>query len=142
MKQHYHEILAALGLPQWFDEHGVPRGIPFAPHEVANIYADQVLLVRIRCQNCGYPFRVAFSESWGGATRERIMRGEAVGDPDSLPRLFDDVADVHYGDPPNIRCCPAGPTMNSEPVRVIEAWELVGFEWRRRPDLEIDLDES
>lgn len=135
MNQRYHELLAALGAPQWFDEHAVPRFIPFAPGECANIYADQVLLVEIRCQACRTPFRVAFSESLASLLVKRI----------TAPRLFDAVAHggPHYGDPPNVACCAAGPTMNSEPIRVIEAWERPDpFEWVRRPELEIALDEG
>ena len=141
MNQCYHELLAALGTPQWFDEHAVPRYIPFAPREVANIYADQVLLVEIRCQGCRTRFKVAFSESLAFLLAERITAAEEI---DALPRLFDAVAHggPHYGDPPNVACCPSGPTMNSEPIRVLEAWERPDpFEWVRRPELEIDLDE-
>ncbi len=29
---------------------------------------------------------------------------------------------IDYGDPPNIRCCDAGPSMNSVPIRVLEYW--------------------
>ena len=29
---------------------------------------------------------------------------------------------IHYGDPPNVRCCDAGPTMNSVMKTVLEYW--------------------
>ncbi|MFW6184041.1 MAG: hypothetical protein ACOC8X_09610 [Chloroflexota bacterium] len=43
-----------------------------------------------------------------------------------------DAGRLHYGDPPNAGCCPAGPTMNSEPRRVLEFYrrsnDRFGFE--------------
>lgn len=30
--------------------------------------------------------------------------------------------EIYYGDPPNIGCCPSGPTMNSIPVKIVEYW--------------------
>lgn len=145
MNQCYHELLAALGTPQWFDEHAVPRFIPFAPREVANIYADQVLLVEIQCQACRARFRVAFSESLSSLLMEHAMTGSPPLPISERARLFGAVArgGPHFGDPPNVACCPAGPTMNSESLRVIEAWERSdAFEWVRRPELEIALDEE
>lgn len=58
---------------------------------------------------------------------------------------------IHYGDPPNVGCCPAGPTMNCWDLRVLEFWErgsksgdgqtdaFDAMQWRRRADLEIEL---
>lgn len=87
----------------WWDERAVPRYDPFSPERVANIYACQAALVEISCQSCGYIFSVAFS--W-----------EYPDDPETL------MANLHYGDPPNIGCCPAGPSMSARTRRVLEFW--------------------
>ena len=56
--------------------------------------------------------------------------------------------DLHYGDPPNSQCCAAGPTMNSEPHRVVEFWKRRSFNetwkphellWERDHSLETDI---
>jgi len=49
---------------------------------------------------------------------------------------------IHYGDPPNVRCCAAGPTMNSDPLLVLEYWERKNFDWVRNPEYEINLDDN
>ena len=33
--------------PKWWDEHDVPRHAEFSPYRVANIYAEEVVLVEI-----------------------------------------------------------------------------------------------
>jgi hypothetical protein len=94
--------------PKWWDEHAVPRYCDFGPEKVANIYADEVALVEIACQNCGRRFQVAFVAD--------LMRHLARGGSDK-PYNRDNLAQairggiIHYGDPPNTGCCPAGPTM-------------------------------
>jgi hypothetical protein len=131
--------------PIWFDENAVPRYVPFAPRECANIYCAEVVLMLVTCQACDHEFNVAL-------TRDRMQSFELNG-----RTLADEIrADViHYGDPPNVGCCPAGPTMNSEPKKVLEYWhrhhsEHVGpdsivanvesyFEWRRESDLEVSI---
>jgi hypothetical protein len=132
MKAYYHDILSRIPEdPTWFDEHGVPRYCAFEPGEVANIYSGEVALVEITCQSCKRPFRVAFSQS----RSERLTRHGA--------KLAQDIRDgrAHYGDPPNVDCCLAGPTMNSEPRRVIEYWtnENADHRWQRDASLEADI---
>ena len=66
-----------------------------------------------------------------------------------VPTLADLARDgtIHYGDPPNIGCCPAGPTMNCWDLAVVEFWNHTplgewkrGLEqWQRVPELERDL---
>lgn len=106
MHHDYSDLRALTPLPPlWFDEYAVPRFVPFQPNFLANIYAKDAVLAEIRCQACDHAFHVAFSH--GANTREPLA--EAI------------VANtLHYGDPPNIGCCPAGPTMNSVPQRVLE----------------------
>ena len=48
----------------------------------------------------------------------------------------------HYGDPPNMGCCPAGPTMNCEDIKILEFWEMVDMRWVRVPELEIESEEG
>lgn len=69
---------------------------------------------------------------------------------------------IHYGDPPNVECCPAGATMNCWDLRVVEFWAS-GFalrkirqpentestmapgeflEWARVAELEIELPDA
>ena len=143
----YHDILSKIGEePQWFDERAVPRFVAFSPDECADIYADEVALAEIRCQGCGRPFRVAFSLSVVSKINAAVQT-----------TLADEIRakELHYGDPPNIECCPAGPTMNSEPVRVLEYWhthdkqyvengvvtDVAGYmKWVRDPTLEVDIE--
>ena len=136
MLQPYHDIVGKLGRPEWWDEAGVPRYVPFQPGEAHDIYADEVALVEIACQNCGKRFLVAFSTS----AMRRLWPAEN-GEP--LPTLADAIKTrgLHYGDPPcwfNANCI-AGSTMNCEDIRVVEFWKTVNLEWERVPELEIDL---
>ncbi len=132
MNRHYDDILDRIPEPPaWFDEHAVPRWGAFAPNRAANIYADEAVLMEIHCQGCGVPFLVCLTSDRMTA-REGHTLAEAVA-----------ARELHYGDPPNIACCAAGPTMNSEPKRVVEFWRrdrtaLVG--WVRKPDLETDIE--
>lgn len=134
MHHHYADIrdfFRSMGHePKWFDEYAVPRYCAFSPRETANIYADEVALVLITCQGCGRPFRVCFSLD----QMDRIMRKRGS--------LADEIRakSLHYGDPPNIGCCPAGPTMNSEPRRVLQYWHKPEFDWIRDPSLEIGIE--
>lgn len=119
--------------PKWFDECAVPRYCDFAPRETANIYAEQRVLAEVDCQNCGRMFRVAFS--WG------VLDGCR-----GVPSLEQDIRDraLHYGDPPNIQCCPAGPTMNSVMRRVVEFWRQAPNVWdfERVTELEVEFEQD
>ena len=101
--------------PLWFDEVGAPRYVPFSPLHAWNIYAREAVLMDIECQACGHAFSVCMTWS-----------SEA---PLSLAAAVRE-ARIHYGDPPNVNCCDAGPTMNSVPKRVREFWNngRVGYE--------------
>ncbi len=132
MNNDYADITERLGAPQWWDEAAVPRYCDFGPNQAANIYAKEVVLLHIECQNCGKAFKVAMSNS-----------GFDVRMVELTPRrIAEAIADgsIHYGDPPNYGCCPAGPTMNSVPRRVLEYWERERMNWRRREDLEVELE--
>ena len=58
----------------------------------------------------------------------------------SLARSVED-GSLHYGDPPNIGCCPSGPTMNCEDLKVLEFWvrSADSFDWERKTELERGL---
>ena len=133
MNAFYEDILALSKQPPlWFDEHAVPRFCKFKPDEVADIYADEVALSLIRCQSCHAEFKVAFSLNSMNYYLQANRR-----------RLWEEITgqSLHYGDPPNVRCCAAGPTMNSEMVKVLEYWQRSEdfFEWERKPELEVEF---
>ena len=133
MHHHYNDITEKIGEePQWWDEHAVPRYCAFEPDACADIYADEVVLLLIACQNCGREFRVAMSTD----SFDVLMNRERLAD------LIKSGA-IHYGDPPNYECCPPGPTMNSEPLQVLEYWrkDRTAFEWKRDSALEVKIGE-
>lgn len=110
--------------PTWFDENAVPRYCSFHPSCVADIYAHNCALVKIACQNCEHQFLVSMSWSFPW----HIKRD---GPPDRL------LAGIGYGDPPNVCCCAAGPTMTSDVLEVLEFWHKTdAFEWRRENQFE------
>ncbi len=47
--------------PQWWDEHRVPGYVEFAPHRVADIYADEAALAEIACFGCLTIYKLACS---------------------------------------------------------------------------------
>lgn len=116
--------------PKWWDENGTPRYCEFAPDEVASFYAEEVALVVIACQSCEREFRVALS-----VDSLTVARGGAW--------LSDAIQEIHYGDPPNVQCCPSGPTMNSVPKRVVEFWSsrsrMADARFVRVPSLEVEI---
>lgn len=138
--------------PLWFDENAVPRYCTFSPKSTAYFYAREAALVLIECQSCATPFKVAFTE-WN--LREELWDDNK----EKIKNISDLISDgsIHYGDPPNIRCCCAGPTMNSVPIRVLEYWyqpvirdegvedgliiDPKATEFRRDPDFEIEIPE-
>jgi hypothetical protein len=133
MNAYYGDILERIAeKPKWWDENAVPRFCDFSPDQVANIYADEVALVEIRCQCCETPFLVAFSY-------RDIEAHEMFGGRRSLAERIKDRS-LHYGDPPRTGCCLGGDTMNSEPHRVLQYWKKAGFrEWEHAIDLEVDI---
>jgi hypothetical protein len=109
MHESYEDITSKLGRPLWWDEVACPRYDPFHPSMCADIYAKEAVLLEIACQNCGHRFMVAMSrgpaDAWMAPFSEQIRDGT-----------------LHYGDPPNLGCCMAGPTMNCEDLRVHQYW--------------------
>jgi len=149
---YYDDILSRIAEePVWFDEHAVPRYREFAPSKVANAYADEAALVEVTCQGCGRPFRVAFAARAPATFFQEDWPAGPIGRAIGKKTL-------HYGDPPNIWCCHAGPSENSEPRKVIQYWRQgdpkyvrvegalrritdprAYFTWTRYPSFEIDI---
>lgn len=160
MHCHYRDLLSRIAEPPLsFDEHAVPRFEAFAPNRVSNIYAREAALVWIACQSCGRRFDVAFSDPMASNSLPEGAQREG-----KRPMIRDHIraGTLHYGDPPNVDCCPAGATMNSVPRQVLEYWvqpyalgEGLGYEkksrgekvilapkaahFQRDPALEIDI---
>ena len=120
--------------PVWFDENGTPRFNAHHPKHAPDIYAREVALLEIGCQECQREFLVQLSSG----PRDRMhafLRGR------KLVTLADKVRDgtLHYGDPPRhgdeVDRCAAGDTMNCIDLRVVEFW-VYEREWRRVPELE------
>jgi hypothetical protein len=110
--------------PKWWDEFAVPRYDAFSPMLTANIYAREVALLLIACQACRTEFPVCMSA--GRELADAIKAGS-----------------LHYGDPPNVRCCPAGPSTNCLDLRVLEYWRRDDrLNWQRDGALEIDLSDA
>lgn len=121
----------------WWDENGTPRFAAHDPKLCPDIYADEVALLEVACQGCDRRFAVQVSMGMRG----RMTAGGAAMSLESIIRS----GVIHYGDPPNVDCCPAGPTMNVWDIRVIEFWTRMlegGYVWSRVPELEINLPDA
>jgi len=118
MHASYFDILSRIdSQPTWYDENGTPRYGPFKPEMCPNMYANEVVLLRIACQYCHMSFDV-----------------EMHSDPFSWVRH---PKHLHYGDPPVHGCEGGGDTMNCDDIAVLEVWHREGFGvWVRYPDLE------
>ncbi len=130
MRHEYDDIRSRIGEPpRWFDEHGTPRYSVFKPTDVPDIYANEAVLFEIACQACAQRFLVALSLS-----RYRLLERPAVRTIAETIRA----GALEYLDPPNVGCCPAGPTMTSDTIRVVEYWHkpAPGRDWARDPALE------
>lgn len=118
-------------IPKWYDTNGVPRYDKFHPELSPNIYATEVVLMEISCQNCGERFMVEmnWSASFDG------LRG--------ITPLHKQIKkkSIHYGDPPShIKTDHAGSTMNCDDLRIKEFWTREdSLDWKRVKKYEIQL---
>ena len=132
MNHHYSDIRSRIPEPpRWWDENAVPRYCDFAPGEVANIYAEECALVRIACQACGKTFDVCISSEPMWKIGAALTLAESI-----------EVNALSYGDPPNTQCCPAGPTMSSDTVRVLQYWRRTALDWTRDQSFEVDVSDD
>jgi len=131
MNHHFDDITSRIAeKPSWYDDNGTPRYGAFTPNATPNIYANEAVLLEVACQGCKALFKV--SMAW-------TNYGAYDGD---MRQLIKD-KNLHYGDPPNTGCCASGPTMNSEPIRVLEYWHKssdTGYEWKRDEALEVGIE--
>lgn len=133
MHHHYNDIISRIQeKPEWWDENGVPRYGKFSPDAIPDIYADEAVLLKIRCQQCHTLFDVSLSSS----IYRRIVPGGTDGKVSTRPKLSE-YEYLGYGDPPNSGCCAAGPTMTSETMKVLQFWERSNtLDWVRKWGLE------
>lgn len=132
VKTCYLDIIEKAGSPLWYDENGVPRYVEFHPNLCVMTSAEEAFLVEVVCQGCGTVFRVALT--W--KNEERCIAGHVLPPPDRLTKTGG--SGLHYGDPPNVGCCVAGPTMSSDFHRIIEAWVRSGGQYSQWIKLEQD----
>lgn len=116
----------------WYDMNGVPRYEKFHPSLCSNIYACEVALLRIKCQECDKEFLVSIY--WDGFNKMKSI-SECIDNPSEC--------NIGYGDPPRHGItisetaeCLAGDSMGSITIEVIEFWEKTTcpdffLEWRR-----------
>lgn len=123
MHHHYNDIKKRIKKePKWYDCHGVPRYEDFTPNQSPNVYAREVVLVKIACQYCDEGFLVEIN--WG--YRDYLL---GRGSTDH----------IHYGDPPNHDC--TGDTMNCIDLEIKEFWIRDGYSWKHLKEKEIKLGE-
>lgn len=139
----YEDILSRIDVaPRWWDEHAVPRFCAFSPDQIADIYADECVLLLIECQDCHKPYKVCMSISAISKMMSRMDFNYKMRTSVETHRY------LYYGDPPNAceeDCC-AGATMSSVSIRILEFWERSftpeHWGWRRVPELEIEIEEE
>ena len=136
MKGSYDDILSRIpDAPLWYDENGVPRFEPFAPHWKAEPLAQEAALVEVVCQHCLRAFMVCCSHASARAGGWRLV-AEAISDNGA----------GLYGDPPmhtteaerltGMDGCRIGETMTVIPLRVLEYWRRDAGDWVRDGALE------
>lgn len=133
MKASYRDVLEAAHpkLPLWWDMHGVPRFVPYAPG-LQSIYAREEALLQVSCQGCGRMFEV-------GVYDDPLVGSDVTREGGLMRSGLEAGQELYYGDPPNV-CCRVGATMSSLSRRVIQFWtrgaDSAG-RWVRRPELEL-----
>ena len=147
MKASYTDILSRISeQPKWWDEQGTPRYCDFNPKALTNMYARACALLLIRCQFCHHEFTVAMEVDEKTKEDLNLWRAEQA----KANAQTDDGPDtpptcgflIHYGDPPNIGCCPGGPMANCDDLNVLEFWVYEKWDWQRLTPLEGPLPDA
>lgn len=116
----YDDIISKLGEPLWFSKDGYPRYCKYIPSE-CGVYHKFSALCLVKCQACGKEFKI------GTATNLiDIWYRETQGHIDKNMTELEKIRYVleYSGDPPNVDCCAAGPTMTVEFVSFLEMWKI------------------
>jgi len=123
MRLCYEDILTRIEeKPRWWDSKGVPRYCEFHPDVCPNLYADEIVLLRVACQNCKTEFDVQYE--WDQFST-------------MLDRPSESLVTIAYGNPPHNKCCMVGPSMQSISLFTIQFWKRNKRQaWVRQPDLE------
>lgn len=115
----YTDIISKLGTPVWFTQDGYPRYCEYHPSE-CGIYHKFSALILVKCQSCGRDFKIGtISDYYKIYLLKRA--GQISDDMSELKKVR--YALEYCGDPPNIECCSAGPTMTVEHVSFLEIWK-------------------
>jgi hypothetical protein len=134
----YHDITSRIKEePKWYDQNGAPRYDAFNPMDVPNIYATEVVLVKIKCQDCGKEFMVGM----GFCEMDKLYNLRASSYEEDIRQYLKDDEQhywfpVHYGDPPSHGC--VGDTMNCIDIKIVEFWKKEKYiDWVRKPEYEV-----
>lgn len=125
--------------PQWYDENGTPRYAKFHPDLSPDIYANEVILLEITCQDCGELFFVEMDYNVNVKIFDRHLESFSNRLRKWLKEEKKSWCPVHYGDPPIHDC--VGDTMNCNDIRIIEFWKRNMSGWKRIKKFEIKLEE-
>jgi len=73
--------------PVWWTEDGVPRFCEFHPDDASNIYATEVVLLEIACQECGRRFLAELVFSRSQSVMSGMLDRMALSDRVNYPRM-------------------------------------------------------
>jgi len=128
--------------PTWYDANGTPRYGKFNPDMSPNIYASEIILMEISCQDCKMKFLVEMNWSvtdkvWDRHSESFFNRMRIWLKTEEDKKYH---TPFHYGDPPSHGC--VGDTMNCYDLRIVEFWKKEKFEWKRMEKYEIELEKE
>lgn len=140
MHIHYKDILERIQEePTWWDNNGCPRYGEFNPMLAPNVYAIEVLLLLISCQNCRKRFKVEMH--FDMLDQFNLIKDPIVKVP-TLKDCIEAKERIHYGDPPFHNC--VGDSMNCYDLKVLEFWRSGDMKTEPRfvrvPELEVELE--
>lgn len=156
MHHYFEDIISRIKeSPLWWDSNGTPRYGEFKPEACPNIYAKEIVLLLIRCQNCKKEFKVEMHMDMLHQVNaynirkleEEVMTKEEAKEfvENHTLAVWIKAGVIHYGDPPrhdHDTSCQAGQSMNCEDIKVLEYWKRESFKYVRDPALEIMVPEQ